>query len=71
MSTYRIYVDSREHKSGTATQLEYALPYTLNIRDRSLAMIDVVCVPNSLLTVQSGRNSMIYVKEMVTVGGQV
>ena len=69
MSTYRIYVDSRERKDGTATHFEYALPYTLSIRERSLAMIDVVVVPNSIKTISKGKNSMIYVKEIATVGG--
>ena len=68
MSTYRIYLDSRERKSGTATDFEYALPYTLSIRERSLAMVDVVVVPNSIKTV-GAKNSYIYVRETVTVGG--
>ena len=67
MSTYRIYLDSRERKSGTATDFEYALPYTLSIRERSLAMVDVVVVPNSIKTV-GAKNNMIYVRETVTVG---
>ena len=63
-----MYLDSRERKSGTATDFEYALPYTLSIRERSLAMVDVVVVPNSIKTVGK-KNSNIYVKEMMTVGG--
>ena len=70
MSTYRIYLDSRERKSGTATDFEYALPYTLSIRERSLAMVDVVVVPNSIKTV-GAKNNMIYVRETMTVGGTV
>ena len=68
MSTCRIYLDSRERKSGTAADFVYALPYTLSIRERSLAMVDVVVVPNSIKTVGK-KNSYIYVKEMWTVGG--
>ena len=67
MSTYRIYVDSRERKSGTATEFEYALPYTLNIREKSRASVDVVVVPNSIKTV-SARNDIIYVQETATIG---
>ena len=71
MSTYRIYLDSRERQTGTATQFEYALPYTLSIRERSFAMVDVVVVPNSIKTV-GAKNYMIYVLETVTIGeGQV
>ena len=34
-------------------------------------MVDVVCVPNALLTVQSGRNSKIYLKEEATIGDTI
>ena len=63
MSTYRIYVDSRDRKSGTATNFEYALPYTLNIRERSRASVDAVVVPNSIKTV-GHLNKVIYVQEI-------
>ena len=45
---YRVYVGSTEWKSGTATPFEYALLYTLAIKERSLAMIHVVVVPSSI-----------------------
>ena len=70
MSTYRIYLDSRERKSGSASDFEYLLPYTLSIRERSLAMVDVVVVPNSIKTV-GAKNNMIYVRETVTIGADV
>ena len=63
MSTYRIYVDSRDRKSGTATNFEYALPYTLNIRERSRASVDAVVVPNSIKTV-GHLSKVIYVQEI-------
>ena len=70
MSTYRIYVDSRERKSGYATHFEYALPYSLTIKERSLAMVDVVVVPNNIKTV-GVFNNMIYVKEEATIGSDI
>ena len=48
MSTYRIYVDSRERVEGDDTDFTFELPYTIAIKEKSLAMIDVVCVPNSI-----------------------
>ena len=64
MSTYRIYVDSRDRRSGTPTNFEYALPYSLAIKEKSLANIDVVVVPNSIPTVIAGKNDKIYMKEI-------
>ena len=55
MSTYRIYVDSRDRQSGTAEDFTYALPYTLNITEKSLANIDAVVIPNSIPTVIPGK----------------
>ena len=58
MSTYRIYVDSREREdlaNNSNTDFEIALPFSLSIVEKSLAMIDVVCVPNSILTVTENK----------------
>ena len=68
MSTYRIYVDSRDRKTGSPTSFEYALPYSLAIREKSLANIDVVVIPNSIRTVIEGVNDMIYMKETDNLG---
>ena len=68
MSTYRIFVDSRDRKSGTATNFEYALPFSLPIAERSLANIDVVVLPNSIQTVQEGKNGVIYLRETLQNG---
>ena len=68
MSIYRIYVDSREHKSGTATHSEYPLVYTVRIRERAHIRIAFLCVPNNLLAVQANRNNMICVNELATIG---
>ena len=62
MSTYRIYVDSREREdlaNSSNTDFEIALPFSLSIVEKSLAMIDVVCVPNSILTVSENKNDTI------------
>ena len=64
MPTYRIYVDSRDRRSGTPTNFEYALPYSLAIKEQSLANIDVVVVPNSIPTVIAGKNDKIYMREI-------
>ena len=63
MLTYRIYVDSRDRKSGKPESFEYALPYSLAIQQKSLANIDVVVVPNSIQTVIEGVNDIIYIRE--------
>ena len=62
MSTYRIYVDSRDRQSGTAEDFTYALPYTVNITEKSLANIDAVVIPNSIQTVIPGKNDLIYLE---------
>ena len=59
MSTYRIYVDSRERVTGTNIDFEISLPMSLAIKEKSLALIDVVCVPNSILTVTENKNDTI------------
>ena len=63
MSTYRIYADSRERVDGSNTDFEIALPFSLAIKEKSLALIDVVCVPNSILTVTENKNDTIWLKE--------
>ena len=63
MSTYRIYVDSRDRQSGSAEDFTYALPYTLNITEKSLANIDAVVIPNNIQTVVAGKNDLIYFRE--------
>ena len=63
MSTYRIYVDSRDRRSGSAESFEYALPYSLAIQEKSLANIDCVVVPNIKQTVIPGINDLIYLRE--------
>ena len=68
MSTYRIYVDSRDRKNGTPESFEFQLPYSLAIREKSLANIDVVVLPNSLLTVYDGINDLIYLTERSNLG---
>ena len=68
MSTYRIYVDSRDRKQGTPESFEFQLPYSLAIREKSLANIDVVCVPNSIMTVIPGVNDLIYLTERSQIG---
>ena len=55
MSTYRICVDSRDRQSGIAEDSTYALPYTLNITEKSLAIIDAVVIPNNIQTVIAGK----------------
>ena len=68
MSTYRIYVDSRDRRSGNATSFEYALPYSLAIQEKSLANIDVVVIPNSIQQVIPGVNDLIYLREVDNLG---
>ena len=68
MSTYRIYVDSRDRQSGTAEDFTYALPYTVNITEKSLANIDAVVIPNSIQTVIAGKNDLIYFRENTNLG---
>ena len=68
MSTYRIYVDSRDRQSGRAEDFTYALPYTLNITEKSLANIDAVVIPNSIQTVIPGVNNLIYFRENSNTG---
>ena len=63
MSTYRIYVDSRDRRSGTPTDFEYELPYSLAIQEKSLANIDVVALPDSIQAVIEGVNDIIYIRE--------
>ena len=58
MSTYRIYVDSRDRQSGTAEDFTYALPYTLNTTEKSLANIDAVVIPNNIQTVIAGKTTL-------------
>ena len=66
-----IYVDSRERKSGTETNFEFQLPYSIATKEKSLALIDVVCVPNTLLTVQEGKNDTIWLREIFAGGGSL
>ena len=66
MSTYRIYVDSRDRQSGTAEDFTYALPYTVNITEKSLANMDAVVIPNSIKTVIAGKTILFTFAKTVT-----
>ena len=65
MSTYRIYVDSRDRQSGTAEDFTYALPYSLNITEKSLANMDAVVIPNSIQTVIPGKAILFTWKKLI------
>ena len=65
MSSYRIYVDSRDRQSGSAEDFTYALPYTLNITEKSLANIDAVVIPNNIQTVIPGKTILFTFAKMV------
>ena len=65
MSTYRIYVDSRDRQSGTAEDFTYALPYSLNITEKSLANMDAVVIPNSIQTVIPGKTILFTWKKLI------
>ena len=70
MSTYRIYVDSRDRQPGGRPEdFTYALPYSLNITEKSLANIDAVVIPNSIQTVIAGKNDIIYLQETDNLSG--
>ena len=56
-------MDSRDRQSGTAEDFTYALPYSLNITEKSLANMDAVVIPNSIKTVITGKNDLIYFRE--------
>ena len=63
MSTYRIYIDSREREdkaNSTDTDFVFALPSPITIANQSLANVDVVCIPNSIRTVTAGLNDSIF-----------
>ena len=53
---------------GTPESFEFQLPYSLAIREKSLANIDVVCVPNSIMTVIPGVNDLLYLTERSQIG---
>ena len=64
MSTYIIYCDSRDRQpGGRAESFTYALPYSLNISEKSLGNLDCVVIPNSIQTVIPGINDLIYFRE--------
>ena len=70
MSTYRNYVDSRERQPpthNTTDTIELALPSPMTIAEKSRAMIDVVCVPNSFLTVTEIRMTYVGLKNNLVV----
>ena len=61
-------MESRDSKDGTPESFEFQLPYSLAIREKSLASIGVVCVPNSIMTVIPGVNDLIYLTERSQIG---
>ena len=63
MSTYRIYVGSRgrhDPTNNTNEDCELALSFSISVVEISLAMIDVVCVPNSILTVAFNKTDTMF-----------
>ena len=59
----KIYVDSRSRVSGTNTDFEFALPYSIAIPEESAMVVDQVLIPNSFYTIETGVNDVIYILE--------
>ena len=59
----KMYIDSRSRVSGSNTDFEFALPYSITIPKESLMIVDKVVIPNSFYTIEQGVNDNIYVQE--------
>ena len=63
MHFQRLYIDSRDRVSGTATDFTYQLPTNITVPEESIAVLDTVLIPVSWYTVQKDYNDRIYIAE--------
>ena len=66
MEAHRLYIDSRDRSSGTATDFEYQLANSIVIEKECTATLDCVLIPNSWYTVSKDRDDGIYIREEST-----
>ena len=59
----KVYVDSRSRVSGSNTDFEFALPYSITIPEESAMVVDQVLIPNSFYTIEFDVNDVIYILE--------
>ena len=59
----RIHIDSRSRSSGSNESFEFAIPYTINIPEESMMVVDTVAIPNSFHTVTTDYNDRFYYTE--------
>ena len=63
MEAHRLYIDSRDRSSGTATDFEYQLANSIVIEKECTATLDCVLIPNSWYTVTKDSDDGIYIRE--------
>ena len=66
MEAHRLYIDSRDRSSGTATDFEYQLANDIVISQECTATLDCVLIPVSWNTVTKDRDDGIYIREEST-----
>ena len=65
MQFQNLYIDSRDRVSGTQSDFEYQWNANVVVMQESLAVLDTVCIPNSLYTVTKNKNVRIYICEEI------
>ena len=63
MAARRIYIDSKDRSSGTATEFSGQVNLEMDIKGESVAILDTVLIPVSWYVVEAGDNDRIYVSE--------
>ena len=63
MEAHRLYIDSRDRSSGTATDFEYQLANSIAIEKECTATLDCVLIPVSWNTITKDRDDGIYIRE--------
>ena len=73
MDAQRLYIDSRDRASGTATDFEYQLVNSIPVAKEFVATIDCVLIPVSWYTITQGQlyiaefNGSAFEKRVVTI----
>ena len=63
MDARRLYIDSKDRTSGTATDFIFQVNLEMDIKEDSVAILDTVLIPVSWYVVEAGDNDRIYMSE--------
>ena len=71
--TTKLFIDSRERQNPDRTSdsdFTYSLPFPINVKEGSKAILEYVAIPNTMNTILEGVNDLFFLIEQDRNGNQ-